>query len=656
MGTRAMALRRLGPGIGLFKASVVGKDAQMAPKCCSSSMHTHVFWSPSIQRHGFFSASCFAQSSMHFQRNTVYMRSSLLPALHIRATHDVSQAQHILNGCEDHEFSDTHSHLACKDHDIHEAGTALRDYIRETLNVTLSDAAAVVEHAPSFVEHLVVVTKQETTYIEVGEGDLDSMFSGKVQGFLNSKGINTLEPVLESIGVTHEHIEDLLGKLCLETADMQTLLSLIRTFEKVGVPRSSIGGMINKDLRVLSFTEEEIDMGLRVLKGLMISEDELLSLIGVYPLILKTEVVNNIDLLREELGEFMSKDVIVKRALYYNAERVHMYRRGCAKEVVDFLKRYDFTVERIDRILQKHACLVLTDVEKKLKCNVQFLDDLGLSKALIYKVVNRCPNFLLYSVENNLMAKLDYFKSLGFDEAEFCQVISRFPNIFSVSVENKIKPAVAELRTLGLSERGLKKIVLYRPCLFGYKLGGDISALVKQLNLSSYPEDQKVTAFIKLYSRGAEHKKKCEDCLVQHGLSVAEAKEVLEKEPGVLGYNEHALAIKLEGLTKTLGIPIHDVLAVPEYLSFGLRKRVQRRQRVLSYMKSKGLLTGALTLKQLVLHSNTHFYNAFVKSHFEDKELSKMWLKDRDSVHIRSDPNSSANLSQGSSEAAQVSH
>lgn len=246
------------------------------------------------------------------------------------------------------------------------------------------------------------------------------------------------------------------------------------------------------------------------------------------------------------------------------------------------------------------------------------------------------------------MAKLEYFKGLGFDETEFCRVIWRFPNLFSASIENKIKPAVAELRTLGLSEEGLKKVVLYRPCLFGYKLGGDISAVVKQLNEGSYPEDKKVTAFIKLYSRGAEHKKCCEDCLVQHGLSIEEAKEVLEKEPGILGYNEHALREKLECLTNTFGIPIRNVLDVPEYLSFGLRKRVQRRQRVLSYMKSKGLLTGALNLKQLVLHSNTLFYNDFVKSHSEDKELSKIWFKDRDSTYSLDDHNIRSSFSEGS--------
>jgi hypothetical protein len=193
---------------------------------------------------------------------------------------------------------------------------------------------------------------------------------------------------------------------------------------------------------------------------------------------------------------------------------------------------------------------------------------------------------------------------------------------------------ISELQMIGLSEDGLKKIVMYRPSVFAEKVGGNVSNLVRELKEANYSQNRKVTAFIKLYSRGTDQRKKCEDCLVQHGLSASDAKQMLDKEPGILGYKESALSAKLDNLTKTLGIPIENVVNVPEYLSFGLKKRVLRRQRVLSYMKTKGLLTDTLSLKQLVSPSNAQFYSRFLKSHADDKELDKLWFKNQAGVGI----------------------
>ncbi|MCO5561320.1 hypothetical protein L7F22_014941 [Adiantum nelumboides] len=636
---KAMALKRLASNSLPYRHHHLLMAGYHLP-----SVHSHALWNPSMHEHGITSAPCLARRIEHFSAKVWHL---FLPTSLTKGMHGLSHTAHASNSCYvDDEVGDTSDYHECEDREILGAATALHDYMQKDLNLSPEDAAAVVEGAPCFVRNLVAVTKQES------EGEADAAttrieFSEKVHAYLKGGGSNLLEPVLESIGAKGECLTDLVAQLSAQK--LQTIFSLIKVFEKLGVPRSSLRIMVSEDAQVLLCTEDEIVAGFHVLKGLIASEDEVLSLIHRYPLILKSEAISNISLIYDELEEFTSRDDIIRRAVCKFPQHVHKYRKGCAREVVHYLRSYNFTVYRLDQMLQKHARLILTDVEKRLKQNVQFLEDLGGSKDLVYKVINRCPTFLFYSLEENLETKLKYFKELGLDELEFCHVLHRFPNLFSASLENKVKPAVEELRTLGLSDNGLKKVVLYRPSLFCYKLGGDISALVKQLNQSNYAEDMKVTAFIKLYSRGTEHKQKCEDCLVQHGLSVAEAMEVLEKEPGILGYNEHVLNYKLETL-KTFGIPIQTVLKVPEYLCFALRKRVQRRERVLSYMKSKRLFTEGVTLKQLVLHSNTHFYNQLVKPHLDDKELCKIWYRRRDVSYP-----ATSSISSGTNTEAQLS-
>ncbi|KAH7422771.1 hypothetical protein KP509_12G024700 [Ceratopteris richardii] len=566
-------------------------------------MLAHALWRPNIQMHGVSYPLPYQQINKN------------LPVSTTRNIHNLSQLTNVQTPCISDADCD----------EVQDTSSVLCKYLMERLSVSLPIAEFIVHGAPSFVQDLVAITKeQQDGEVESGNG---CGFPEKIQRYLDHNSISLLEPILESIGSKGKFLQRLFTEL--SECSVQSFISLIKVFDNLGIPMSCLETMIRKDEALISCTEEEIIAGFQALKDLVLSDDELLKLILRYPLILKAYAIRNIDLVFSELEEFKSRDSIITRAVCSDPHRIHTYERGCAKEAIEYLKSYGFSVLRLDYILQKHARIILTDVEKKLKRNVQFLEDIGLSRDLIYKVINRCPNFLFYSVEDNCEAKLEYFKELGFEEPEFCRVIAKYPNLFSASLENKIKPAIEELRTLCLSEEGLKKVVLCRPCLFAYRLGGDISVLVKELNRSSFEESGKVTAFIKLYSRHAEHKLKCENCLVQHGLSATEATMLLEREPSILGYSEHILHAKLEML-KHFGIPIQTLLKLPEYLSFALRKRIQRRERVLSYLKSKGLLAGEVTMKQLVLHSNTLFYSEYVKPYSGDTELCNIWYKKRD--------------------------
>lgn len=546
-------------------------------------------------------------------------------------------------------------HHVYEDADSQAAALAFQSHLQNQSRAYLSDAAAVVEHAPLFIKQLVDFVKQKSR--EKAEAVLDEpalktkkkkklkdlalpsapvgtnlSFEKQVLAYLSTANINVLEAVLESVGMGSDRLQALLQKLTEEKVDVQWLLFVVRWLQKLGFSRSSVGDIIEKETGMLAFKSDEIDAGVAMLKGFSIPQEEILSLIMKYPLILKTEVVDNVAAIRAELSEMPSCDVIVGKAVSTIPATVHKYEKGRADSVLHFLRSYGLSEERIDQIFRRHFSLVFLDVEKKLKPKVKFLKDVGVSRTVISKVLRRSPGFLFYSLEDNLKARLEYFKSLGFSEAEFAVIVSRYPSIFCASLDNKVKPAVEELKTLGLTQEGLKKVVLHRPSLFAYKLGGDISSLVSGLKETDYSEHQKVTAFIKLFTRGIDHRKRCEDCLMRYGLSESEAKQVVDKEPSILGYNEKSLTARMEHLTTTLGLSAQNVLSAPYFLSFGFRKRFLRRQRVLAYMKSTGLLTEDVTLKHVLSPSNVQFHRKFVKPHAEDKEVSKIWYRQREGM------------------------
>ncbi|KAI5081558.1 hypothetical protein GOP47_0001301, partial [Adiantum capillus-veneris] len=273
----------------------------------------HALWIPSMQAHVISSAPCLAQRNGHLYAKTW---GFFLP----KGLHAFSHAAHAPKICnEDDEVDDTIDDHDCKDREVIGAATALYDYMQKELSLSPSDAAAVVEGAPRFVLHLAAVTKQENR----GEADVvtENEFSLKVHAYLSDVGTNLLEPVLESIGAKGECLQYLLVQLSAE--NVQSIFSLIRVFEKLGVPRSSLGIMVSEDPQVLSCTEDEIEAGFHVLKGLITSEGEMLGLIQRYPLILKSDAMRSISLIYDELEEFASRDDIIKCAVLNNPQHVH---------------------------------------------------------------------------------------------------------------------------------------------------------------------------------------------------------------------------------------------------------------------------------------------------------------------------------------------
>eukprot|EP00249_Psilotum_nudum_P009099 c21708_g1_i2 orf=17-511(-) len=145
----------------------------------------------------------------------------------------------------------------------------------------------------------------------------------------------------------------------------------------------------------------------------------------------------------------------------------------------------------------------------------------------------------------------------------------------------------------------------------------------------------KALAFVKAFGKKSAHINWLKDFLVQQGLSQSDAQLVLEKAPRILSCHENDLILKIENLTKTLGMDVKSLVSVPQYLSTDFKKRILRRQRVLSYLQSRGLLTENVTLGRMVMISRNSFCDLYVKPYPECAELYKIWKNDYSNNEIQ---------------------
>ncbi|KAG5051437.1 hypothetical protein AAZX31_02G103400 [Glycine max] len=92
--------------------------------------------------------------------------------------------------------------------------------------------------------------------------------------------------------------------------------------------------------------------------------------------------------------------------------------------------------------------LLVSSVEDTLLPKIEFLKGLGFTHEEVANMVVRSPGLLTLSVEKNLRPKVEFFlREMNGDVAE----LKRFPQYFSFSLERRIKPRYGMLRRVGVS-------------------------------------------------------------------------------------------------------------------------------------------------------------------------------------------------------------
>eukprot|EP00249_Psilotum_nudum_P009098 c21708_g1_i1 orf=17-1750(-) len=516
-----------------------------------------------------------------------------------------------------------------------DAAVALRDYLlTRRSELQRGEVCGLVESSPMFVRRLTTLVKQEQLG-GPGQARMGGSFKMRVKSYLEDKGCNLLEPCLESLGFGEERLRRYLRKLSTVPNGERNLICIVRRFERVGISRISLGRLTEIESRILQYTDAELYDGLCALKEFGVPGQLMASVIMKYPLILRSEVLAKIRTWLSLLSRFPSKEDIARKTFLLSPFRLGTFQKVEGYERLQYLRCLGLSEAEIDGILCRRPMILLSHIEKELKPNVLFLEDLGIPIDRIAKAIQKNPGLLVGDAQKTFKPKVEYFKSLGLDDHSIAGMVLKYPMLFSCSIENKLKPVVAELQTLGVSPDNLKKILAARPTLFGYKVGGDVSKLIKNLDTFKCKESMKALAFVKAFGKKSAHINWLKDFLVQQGLSQSDAQLVLEKAPRILSCHENDLILKIENLTKTLGMDVKSLVSVPQYLSTDFKKRILRRQRVLSYLQSRGLLTENVTLGRMVMISRNSFCDLYVKPYPECAELYKIWKNDYSNNEIQ---------------------
>ena len=269
---------------------------------------------------------------------------------------------------------------------------------------------------------------------------------------------------------------------------------------------------------------------------------------------IETKKTNVMAFLDQELK--LSKTVL--RALVGKREGIWGINiEGNLKPKVAWLENVGLSRVQVAKVVAGFPAMLGLSLDGNLKPTVAWLEDVGLSRELVAKVVARHPQVLGYSIDGNLKPTVAWLADVGLSRERAAKVVARHPQVLGYSIGDNLKPTVAWLEDIGLSRQQVAKVVATLPQVLGYSIDGNLKptvAWLEDVGLSREQVAKVVTGFPQVLSCSIENNLSRKVSLLQRFFSNEDICSMIVYLPQMLGLSYARLFRRMQVLQE------HDCL------------------------------------------------------------------------------------------------
>ncbi|CAE7201793.1 MTERF5 [Symbiodinium sp. CCMP2456] len=132
---------------------------------------------------------------------------------------------------------------------------------------------------------------------------------------------------------------------------------------------------------------------------------------------------------------------------------------------------------------------------ERLKSTVALLEDVGLSRKQVAKVVAGLPALLGCSIDGNLKPTLAWLEDVGLSRQQVAKVVAGFPQLLGCSIDGNLKVTVAWLEDdVGLTRVQVAKVVAAFPQVLGCSI--DNNLLRKHFLLQQFYSQEQICSMV----------------------------------------------------------------------------------------------------------------------------------------------------------------
>ncbi|KVH98345.1 Mitochodrial transcription termination factor-related protein, partial [Cynara cardunculus var. scolymus] len=253
----------------------------------------------------------------------------------------------------------------------------------------------------------------------------------------------------------------------------------------------------------------------------------------------------------------------------------------------DYLKSIGIHERKLPSIVTKCPRIMTLDLNEKLVPMVQCLATLGTKPDEVASAITKFPHILTHSVEEKLCPLLGFFESLGVSGTQLGKMILHNPRIISYSIDTKLSGVVDFLASIGLTKEGMiGKILVKNPSIMGYNVEKRLrptTEFLLSLGITK-PDLQKVAVnFPEVLCRDVDRILRPNlDYLKTRGFDSQQIATLVARYPPILIKSvKNSLEPRIRFLVEVMDRRIEEAAAYPEFFQHGLKKRLEKREKLL---------------------------------------------------------------------------
>ncbi|XP_057968540.1 transcription termination factor MTERF5, chloroplastic isoform X2 [Malania oleifera] len=367
-------------------------------------------------------------------------------------------------------------------------------------------------------------SKGETKEEEESDGLLS--FRKKVYYMAKEKGDKGVLPYLESIGLSLSSSMHVARYISSET--LPSLICKVNYMKEIFFSGSDDGGFIGRNARCMMMhlsipIDEDVQQTLSFFEkmearrgglDMLVSEDATFRyLIESFPRLLKLSLeshmkpmveflenigvcrgsMRNVGAVNKDLGRMLVKyPWIISTSIQENYEEILAFfdvqkvpKVSVSRAIKSWPLFLGSSTSKLNLMLEQFAelgirnkmgqviatspQLLLRKPHEFLKV-VSFMEDLGLDRETVGRILGRCPEIFATNIEKTLRKKLEFLTRIGVSEDHFPRVIRKYPELFVSDVDRSLHPRMNYLLEAGLSKRDIAFMVRRFSPLLGYSI------------------------------------------------------------------------------------------------------------------------------------------------------------------------------------------
>ncbi|KAJ7551006.1 hypothetical protein O6H91_07G129500 [Diphasiastrum complanatum] len=506
---------------------------------------------------------------------------------------------------------------------------ALKNYLCNCKNLKLDDARFIAQNAPMFTLKLKASVDDHIT--RQGMDDSRIAFT---EDYLIKEAVDELQPFLESIGMQSHLFEEVQAMVRTAAGGVGDLLTAVAILEMLGFPKTSIWNLMARNRHLLSSSAAQIDKTIQFLRGFGLNKRKIGLLIQEVPEIIRPNLEEELAPFLQKLRELKVRKPVMRILLRNHAKFLAFQPQWNFQENFEFLSRLGLDEAGINKVVRKHPLVLIQSVTEKLIPKVEFLKNEGIRDQDIAYFLSCFPSFFSYDVQESLKPKLEYLSSLGLTRSVLASIMTKYPPILGCSIEQKMKPLVALLETCGIKGRVFEKLLIGTPSIFGSSIDKTITKILEMLKgLEEKPMSLSIALAWGCRNSRVSMKQKMK-YLKSVGLSPNDINAILMAEPFLIRVDINVLKLKVDYFTKDMKFSIKELVKCPAYLSRHIMRKIKPRYKVLSLLKSKGVLDN-ISLVDLTKISDSSFVEKFVKPHSDCQKIYSRLIANSNRRHLR---------------------